>query len=149
MQTVTEGSGGAARVTHYRYDDGPGPERWLPSSVQAPGAAASEAEALPGQGAPARFSWSAMLRPESVTGPDGATARFGFDAEGSLLALTPPATPAHDGTAAHGLPLIAHAGTVTSGYVHDDFGAPRSASHQWPGGELTNVFTYVSLLRAA
>ena len=142
MQTVTECSGEAARVTRYRYDGGPAPESWLPSSVQAPGAAASEAEALPGQGVPVRFSWSAMLRPESVTDSGGATASFDFDAEGSLLTLTPPETPAHDDTSAHGVPLSAHAGVVTSGYVHDDFGAPRSASHQWPGGELTNLFTY-------
>ena len=88
-------------MTRYRYDGGPAPESWLPSSVQAPGAAASEAEALPGQGVPVRFSWSAMLRPESVTDSGGATTRFDFDAEGNLLALTPPATPAHDDTAAH------------------------------------------------
>ena len=88
-------------MTRYRYDGGPAPESWLPSSVQAPGAAASEAEALPGQGVPVRFSWSAMLRPESVTDSGGATTSFDFDAEGNLLALTPPATPAHDDTAAH------------------------------------------------
>ena len=330
---MTQSTDDTTRVTHYRYDDGPGRERWLPSSVQAPGAAGSEAEALPGQGVPVRFSWSAMLRPESVTDSGGATTSFDFDAEGNLAALTPPATPAHDATAAHlfevngwdqlasytppavsgltdtatswaydkdgaptlatlpdgrtvtfeydpahglrlskmtlgvgdvtldyeprvaptpppgespavvsgdalvgatmpqyagasavttaierdgplvtkltwsggvsgevafdygpapepgssgppaqpftgrvkalsalgltasyvydpdglvtdagpmtisrdpesGLPLIVHAGVVTSGYVHDDFGAPTSASHQWPGGELTNLFTY-------
>ena len=147
IETVTQGTGEAARVMRYGYHDGPAPERWLPSSAQMPRAA--EAEALPGQGVPVRFSWSAMLRPESVTDSGGATTSFDFDAEGNLLALTPPATPAHDASSAHGLPLIVHAGVVTSGYVHDDFGAATSASHQWPGDELTDQLTYDAAGRIA
>ena len=322
---VAHSTGEAAQVLRYGYDDGPGRQRWLPSSAQMPGAAASEADAQPGQGVPVRFSWGPLLRPESVTDSGGATTSFDFDFEGNLASLTPPATPEHGAAAAHpfdvtgwnklkqdtppgvsgvpepqtewaydndgalpsvrlpdgrtvtvdydadhgyrvskmhfgvgdltlgyvertptpggpgqaptcasdgelvsatmpqyggeqavttaverdgplvtkltwsggvsgevsfgydppdgepftglvrtlsaagqsatyaydpdglvtaagsmtisrdpdsGLPLIAHAGAVTSGYVHDEFGAPRSASHQWPGGELTDQLTY-------
>ncbi|MCA9530876.1 MAG: hypothetical protein KC543_12125 [Myxococcales bacterium] len=98
---VAHSTGEAAQVLRYGYDDGPGRQRWLPSSAQMPGAAASEADAQPGQGVPVRFSWGPLLRPESVTDSGGATTSFDFDFEGNLASLTPPATPEHGAAAAH------------------------------------------------
>ncbi|WP_375591828.1 carbohydrate-binding protein [Chitiniphilus eburneus] len=78
LTTISQGSGDAARTTHYAYNT--------------LGELESVTDAL---GRITGYAYDLAGRVTRVTTPDGREIGFGYDANGNLTAVTPPSRPAH------------------------------------------------------